>query len=115
MIQFDPITGRIGEALPALKLRLNGFLSTYDRVKIGATTDPRGRWDRGHSADSWHKMVVVYSSPFAGRTRSMERALISHARATRYRVRRDNVLPGGESINDGYDAYFVYVLVAFGA
>lgn len=113
MIQFNPTTGRFGEALPSIKLRLNGFLSTYDRVKIGATTDPRARWDLGRSAGGWDKMVVVYSSTFAGSTRSMERALITHARGTRYRVRRENILPGGESINDGYEAYYVYVLVAF--
>lgn len=115
MIQFDPVTGRVAEALPTIKLRLNGVLSTYDRVKIGATTAPRTRWELGHSSDGWDKMVVVYSSPFAGSTRSMERALITHARGTRYRVERANVLPGGESIYDGYEAYYVYVLMAFGS
>jgi hypothetical protein len=42
----------------------------------------------------------------------MEKYLIAHVRSTRFRVRRENILPGGESIYDGYDAYFVYVLVA---
>ena len=105
------ITGRVAEALPHLKRRLNGYLSAYDRVKIGATTDPHTRWRRGHSAAGWSKMVVVYRSDYAGSTRSMETKLIGYARGTRFRVRPENVLPGGESINDGYDAYFVYVLV----
>lgn len=106
------ITGRVAETLPQLKQRLNGYLSTYDRVKIGATTDPQTRWRLGHRGDGWTKMVLVYCSDFAGSTRSMEKYLIAHARSTRFRVRRENVLPGGESIYDGHDAYFVYVLVA---
>lgn len=105
-------TGRVAEALPHLKQRLNGYLSTYDRVKIGATTDPATRWRLGHQDGGWAKMVVLYRSDFAGSTRSMETKLIAHARGTRFRVRPENIRPGGESINDGYAAYFVYILVA---
>lgn len=103
--------GTFGGSFGAIKQRLNGFLSRYNRVKIGATTDPAQRWRRGYAGGSWTKMVVLVGSDKPGSTRSMERGLIRHARATNFRVRPENVLGGGEGIEDGHRRYFVYVVV----
>jgi hypothetical protein len=111
MIEENTIVGRVNDALPETKQKLNGYLRSYDRIKIGATTDPEQRWRRGHERDGWDKMVLVYRSNHAGSTRSMEKKLIEYARGTNFRVKPANVLPGGEGINDGYDKYWVYVLV----
>ena len=103
--------GRVDEALPMIKQSLNGYLRNYDRIKIGATTDPETRWRRGYSDDTWEKMILLYETTFPGSTRSMEKRLIEYARSTNFRVRPENVLPGGESIKDGAEAYWVYVTV----
>lgn len=112
IIDDDKIVyGNFDDAFPTVKRRLNGFLATYDRIKIGATTDPKVRWRRGYSERNWTKMVILYGSEWAGSTRKMERELIGYARATNFRVQPENVLPGGELIKDGEDRYFVYIVV----
>lgn len=112
MIEWNASDGRLAEALPNVKQRLNGYLSHYDRIKIGATTDPTTRWELGYNDGTWSKMVVLYKAPYPGSVRSMEKKLIAYARTTNFRVRPENVRPGGENIRDGDAQYFVYVVVA---
>lgn len=93
MIEENITRGRVHEAMPAIRRKLNGYLRLYDRIKIGATTNPETRWSLGHEGDGWDKMVLVYESEWAGSTRSMERGLIAYARGTNFRVelvRRDH-------------------------
>ncbi len=104
-------TGRVADALPRVKSRLNGFLAKYDKIYIGATTDPRNR--RGsHEVNGWRKMVLLYKAGWPGSCGSMEKKAIDHARSCNFRVKPENILAGGNSIPDGRDEYFVYVLVA---
>lgn len=112
MVEWKVTHGRVKDALPEVAKRLNGYLRSYTRIKIGASTNPETRWRRGYSDGSWKKMVVLYESEYAGSTRSMEKKLIAYARLTNFRVRPENVLPGGESITDGSAGYWVYVVVA---
>ena len=112
MIENDKIAyGNFDDAFPMVKRRLNGFLASYDRIKIGATTNPDTRWRRGYAGNDWAKMVILYESKWAGSTRKMERELIEYARTTNFRVRPENILPGGEMIEDGARQYFVYIVV----
>ena len=112
MIDDDKIGyGNFDDAFPTVKRRLNGFLASYDFIKIGATTNPETRWRRGYAGKNWAKMVILYESEWAGSTRKMERELIGYARATNFRVRPENILPGGEMIADGARQYFVYIVV----
>lgn len=106
------VVGNFDDAFPSVKRRLNGFLARYDRIKIGATTDPLTRWRRGYERDGWSKMVILYQSQWAGSTRKMERELISYARGTKFRVQPENILAGGETIKDDMSQYFIYVVVA---
>lgn len=115
MVEYNTVTGRFGDALPEVKQRLNGYLSRYDRIKVGASTNIETRWQRGYVDRGWHKLVALYESRFPGSVRSMEKALIAYARGTNFRVRPSNVLPGGESIREGARLYFVYVAVGFEA
>lgn len=74
------ITGRVNNVLPFLKRRLNGYLTTYGSVKVGADGWPCGRESSGHSSQSWPKMVVVYRAGGPGSIRSIERKLIARSR-----------------------------------
>lgn len=111
MIEKNTVMGRIKDALPTIKQKLNGYLRQNDRIKIGATTKPDTRWKRRHSKDGWDRMVLVYETRFPGATRSVEKALIAYARTCNFRVKPDNILPGGESIPDNADAYWIYILL----
>ena len=105
------VTGKFAEAFPTVRMRLNGFLSAYDGMKIGATTNAPIRWSLGYAEFGWAKMVILYRSRWAGSTRKMERELIAYAQSTNFRLRPENILPGGESIRDDAGAYSVYVVV----
>ena len=109
-IERKHTSGRVAEALPLVKRRLNGFLASYDKVYIGATTDPRAR-SEAHEVNGWTKMVLLYKSPWRGSCASMEKAAIAHARESNFLIDPDNVLAGGNSIPHDRDEYFVYVLV----
>jgi hypothetical protein len=110
VIEDNIRTGRVDEALADIKRSLNGYLRSYDRIYIGATSDAENRW-AAHEQNDWDKMVLLYETEWAGSCRSMEKKLIAHARGTKFRVDPENVLAGGEGIYDGHDAYWVYVLV----
>ena len=109
-IEDKAIRGNLYAVLPTLKQSLNGYLSQYDRVYIGATTNVDVR-AASHSKDSWAKMVLLHVGPHAGTCKSLETALIKYAQATNFRVEPDNVLSGGEGIHHGRERYWVYVLV----
>lgn len=110
-IERNIVTGRVDDALPDVKSKLNGYLRNYDALYIGATSNPETRWRRKHDGDGWLKMVLLYETRWAGSTRSMERKLIAYAKSTNFRVKPDNIKPGGEMIDDGYEKYWVYILV----
>lgn len=103
--------GNFDDAFPIVKRRLNGFLASYSLIKIGATTNYYTRWDLGYANKDWSKMVVLYETKWPGSTRKMERELITYARTTKFIVRPQNILQGGEMIKDGAPEYFVYVVV----
>lgn len=111
MIEENITTGRVSKALPTIRQKLNGYLRHAHRIKIGATTNPEARWRLGHGLDGWGRMVLLYESEWPGATRSMERALIQYAREANFLIRPENVLPGGESIPDDAEAYWVYIIV----
>ena len=109
-IEWTHTTGKVAESLPRVKARLNGYLASYDKVYIGATTDPRNRSD-AHEENGWAKMVLLYKTRSPVSCATMEKAAIKHARSSSFKVKPENVLSGGNSIPGDRDEYFVYVLV----
>jgi hypothetical protein len=110
-VEWNQVEGNLNDVRPTIQKKLNGYLRNYDRIKIGGTTNPEVRWRRGYAGRGWKKMVVLHEGPYAGTCRSLEKALISYAKGTNFRVKPDNVLPGGENIEDGKERYYVYVVV----
>ena len=99
-----------GEAVPALKQSLQGYLMHWERVKVGVSSRPDLRCEQLED-DGWDRMYVLYKAFRADFARDMERELISHARNSNYILGTENILPGGEGINDDGKS-FVYVIVA---
>lgn len=110
MIEDKSITGTYEACIAAVKQRLNGYLSRYAQVYIGATTDPRVRWERGHSK-RFDKMVLLFRTSRPRTCINMEKELIAFARGCNFIVKPDNVMSGGQSIQEGREEYWVYVAV----
>jgi hypothetical protein len=111
MVESNFVFGTYGDCVAEVKAKLNGYLRNYDRIYIGAATNPEARWRLGHSKRGFRKMVLLFCCMKAGSCHSMEKELIRYARGTRFRVRPENVLCGGESIRHGHKEYWVYVAV----
>lgn len=99
-------------ALPRIQKSLNGYLASYDLLKIGVTANPEPRWERGYAPnEAWTKMVLLYESNDVDEAKEMERALIKYVRAAHFLTEIDNVGAGGEGLLPGRAPYWVYVVV----
>lgn len=97
------------EAKPLLKNMLNGYMSQWARIYIGATAHPKMRYEQ-HMLDGWRKMVIVYEAFLPEIARSMEQALIAHARESNFLTLVVNTTPGGEGLSTARRSNYLYVL-----
>ena len=102
--------GRVSAVIPHLKRQLGGYLSTYGRIHIGATTDP-GVTAQQYARQGFDKVVMVYKSAWPGAARSVERRLNQAAHAWRFTTTVDSPAAGGEELPSGRAAYFVFLAV----
>ena len=107
------VEGRVNEALPAIKRQLCGYMANYERLYIGATTDPGSRW-HSHQSEGWQKMIVLYKSRFPGATHSMETKLVRAAHDWHFSVKPDNPVNSAKPLPTGRSSYFTYALVGKG-
>ncbi|MDP2313815.1 MAG: hypothetical protein Q8P41_12980 [Pseudomonadota bacterium] len=98
-----------GEALVALKGKLNGYMRCWGRIYVGTTTDYSAR-ARKHAPNGWEKMVLLYNAYGPGLAAGMETKLIAHVHTTEFRVVKENVGRGGEGVLPD-NSHFIYVLV----
>lgn len=107
----DKILKRVvpAKALPRLKNMLNGYMSQWEEVYLGATSNPDLRRDQ-HLNGGWRKMVLLYEAFSPEIARGMERELIAHLHAANFRTRVGNANAGGEGLSDEQRSNFLYLL-----
>lgn len=98
------------EAMPRLKPRLDGFRSHWNRVYIGATTNPKKRWKR-HQLDGWSRMALIYEALTPTIAQTLEQDLIDYARRCNFQEDIQNIGPGGEGLGNGSGLHYLYLLV----
>jgi hypothetical protein len=98
------------KAMARLQPMLNGYLSQWNEVYIGATADYERRAEQ-HGPDGWMKMVLLYEALNADIARELERDLIHYARHCNFRVDVTNDSDGGEGLRDHNRHHHVYLLV----
>jgi hypothetical protein len=98
-----------GEAMPRLKNILNGYMSHWERIYIGATAHPELRYEQ-HMSDGWRKMVLLYDAFSPEIAQRMERQLIAHAREANFLSLVANTHPGGTGLGATRRSTYLYIL-----
>jgi hypothetical protein len=110
MIEENFVVVARQNAVAPLMQKITGYRRSWERVKIGVTSDPERRWNQ-HIPDGWEKMVLLYEAYTPAIAREIEQKLIAEAREHHFRLGTENINPGGEGITDEDRPNYVYVLV----
>ena len=104
-------TGHARAELPRLRQRLVGFMRSWRRIYLGATSDPNQRHWRHEGAWSWEKMELLYETRSHRSAVLVERDLTGYARRRNLRCRVANRAAGGGGLPRDAGYYAIYILV----
>lgn len=108
-------TGHTRDVMTGLRQALAAYAQRNDFLKIGRTNDPARRWkehlaERRREDDKWDRMVVIYATSSLHSAALVEKELIRHARAAKYRAELWNEASGSDNGRPGTN--YLYLLVA---
>ena len=103
--------GHYSQVVGSLRRSLGQYIRHNTDFKVGLTTNPDQRWNRGHRHHGWRELVVLYKTTSENSAREMERALIRHGKRPGVLADCWNNRPGGEGLRRGHHEYYVYVVL----
>ncbi len=109
-VRWNQWTGHYSQVAESLRRALGQYMTRNSEFKVGLTVDPDQRWG-GHAPDGWREMVVIYETSSARSAAQAERELIEHGWESQIDSESWNLVRGGGGLQQGYDAYYVYVLL----
>lgn len=105
-LEYDYVTGNFENSSTFLRRSISQY-TTWNKVKIGITNNPDGRWRQHSKSDEgWARMIVKYRTNSLQLIKEMERQLIEY----QWEFIENQVGGGGGNLG-ATGPYYLYILL----